>query len=107
MLIVFKSKVAGDVIMFADVAMLLLDNMGKSRDKQGIFTVEQLPNAIKRLKQATAESRTHTAENDETKFEKTPAGGQRPFVSLAVRAVPLIELLERSLKANVPVVWGV
>lgn len=104
MLITFKSKAAGDVIMFGDVAKQMLVAMGKSVDKQGIITVEQLPEAIKRLKQAAAETKAQQkpeAEDDEPKR----ADGH-VAVSLAQRAVPLIELLEYSLKAKAPVTWG-
>ena len=39
--------------------------------------------------------------------EKAEGGGSRPYVSLTQRAVPLLELLEWSLKKRKPVVWGV
>lgn len=104
MLIVFKSKASGDVMMFGDVALQLLDLMGKGRDRQGIVTVEQLPEAIRRLRRMASESNTGPDKSDD---EPDEHGDQRRFVSLAVRAVPLIELLERSLKAETPVTWGV
>lgn len=108
MLIVFKSKASGDVMMFGDVALQLLDTMGKGREKQGIVTVEQMPDAIRRLKQMAAQSKAGPDEiHDKTNDEPTDSGDQRRVVSLAVRAVPLIELLERSLKARTPVTWGV
>lgn len=107
MLIVFKSKAAGDVMMFGDVAERMLALAGKPFERQGIFTVEQLPDAIARLKIAMQESKAEPAHADEPDHERTPAGDRRPFVSLAVRAVPLIELFERSLKAGEPVTWGV
>jgi hypothetical protein len=46
-------------------------------------------------------------EEDLPAFEESPEGAKRPYVSLARRAIPLIELLEWSLKKQVPVVWGV
>ncbi len=103
MLITFKSKASGDVIMFGDVGTRLLNIMGKGADKQGIITVEQLPQAIARLKQVAAETPPPppTRETTDAKGEKV-----EPAISLALRAVPLIELLEYSLKANVPVTWG-
>ncbi len=110
MLITFQSEATGDVMMFGDVAQQLLDIIGKTLDQRGIITVEQLPEAIRRLKQATAKSNgqhMEKTEDEQEKEEKTPAGGQRPYVSLAQRAFPLIELLERALKAKVPVTWGV
>ena len=109
MLIVFKSKAAGDVMMFGDVAHSLMEIMGKSPDPKGIVTVEQLPDAIARLKAAVAQDKAEkpVVDHDERVFEKTPEGGKREHVSLARRAVPLIELLEYSLKEEVPVTWGV
>ncbi len=47
MLIVFKSKAAGDVMMFGDVAMTLMEIMGKAPGEKGIVTVEQLPAAVR------------------------------------------------------------
>ena len=109
MLIVFKSKAAGDVMMFGDVAHSLMEIMGKDPGDNGIVTVEQLPGAIARLKAAVAQDKAEkpVIDHDERLFEKTPEGGKREFVSLARRAVPLIELLEYSLKEEVPVTWGV
>jgi hypothetical protein len=110
MLIIFQSKAAGDVIMFGDVAYRLMDIMGKEQVQRGIVTIEQLPDAIARLKAAaSADKSRHAGLRDEDlpELETAADGGQRPYVSLARRAVPLIELLEWSLKKSVPVVWGV
>ena len=109
MLIIFKSKAAGDVMMFGDVAQSLMEIMGKSPEAKGIVTVEQLPDAIARLKAAVAQDKAErpVVDHDERLFEKTPEGGKREYVSLARRAVPLIELLDYSLKEEVPVTWGV
>jgi|CXWK01.1.fsa_nt_gi hypothetical protein len=109
MLIIFKSKAAGDVMMFGDVAYAMMEIMGKSPAEKGIVTAEQLADAIARLKAAVAQDKAErpVVDHDERQFEKTPEGGKREHVSLARRAVPLIELLEYSLKENEPVVWGV
>lgn len=109
MLVIFKSKAAGDVMMFGDVAHALMQIIGKAPEPKGIVTVEQLPEAIARLKAAVAQDKREKPilDHDERVFEKTPGGGTREFVSLARRAVPLIELLEYSLKEDVPVTWGV
>ena len=109
MLIIFKSKAAGDVMMFGDVGFAMMEIMGKTPGEKGIVTVEQLPEAIARLKDAVAQDKmANTAiDQDERVYEDAPAGGKREFVSLARRAVPLIELLEYSLKEAVPVTWGV
>ncbi|HUW38471.1 MAG TPA: DUF1840 domain-containing protein [Rhodocyclaceae bacterium] len=110
MIVTFQSKASGDVIMFADVAHKMMEIMGKEAGDQGIVTVEQLPGALARLTAAVAadrEARQGRAEEDQPQFELAPDGRRRPYVSLAQRATPLIELLEWSLKKRVPVVWGV
>ena len=106
MLVTFKSKAAGDVIMFGDVAHRMMAIMGKEEGGQGIVTVEQLPEAIARLQAAVAVARQEKRQQED-QFELAPDGSQRPFVSLSQRATPLVDLLERSLKKEVPVVWGV
>jgi hypothetical protein len=109
-MVTFKSQAAGNVLMFDDVARQMLIAIGKSPDKQGTITVDQLPEAIAKLKQAAAENRVPPANEDEerdSELRRTPPGGERRFVSLAQRAAPLIELCEHSLKAEKPVVWGV
>ena len=110
MIITFQSQAAGDVMMFGDVAKKLMELMGKTPADQGIVTVEQLPAAIADLKAAVADDKSKHAglqEEDLPAFEETPDGAKRTYVSLARRAIPLIELLEWSLKKQVPVVWGV
>ena len=102
MIVTFKSKAAADVIMFGDVAHELMKVMGKDPDAKGILTVEQLPDAIAALRAAAAHDKQAGRGGDD---EDTPPMAQR--VGIAQRAVPLLELMERSLKKNTPVVWGV
>ena len=104
MIVTFKSKASGDVIMFGDAAHALMKIMGKDPDPKGIITPEQLPGAIAGLKKAIAESRSQPGPNEDEEAEK-PAMTQH--VSLAQRAIPLLELLEWAQKKNVPVTWGV
>ncbi|MBS0357159.1 MAG: DUF1840 domain-containing protein [Proteobacteria bacterium] len=107
MLIIFKSPASGDVIMFGKNGKEMLEVLGKDKDDaKGIFTVEQLPAAIDTLKAAIADDKARQAgkDDDEDEQEAKPGGGG---VSFFQRAVPLLELLERSLKDKVPVTWGV
>jgi hypothetical protein len=113
MIVTFQSPASGDVIMFGDVAQRMMKLMGKDVTDKGIVTVEQLPDAIARLKAAIEEDKQQrTGVQEENAPQTEPAGsggaqGSRPFVSLTQRAVPLLELLEWSLKKNKPVIWGV
>ena len=96
--------------MFGDVAKRMMTLMGKEPTDKGIVTVEQLPDAIARLKAAIEEDRrdrSGRSPEDLPQTEKAEGGGSRPYVTLAQRALPLLELLEWSLKKQKPVVWGV
>ncbi len=109
-IVTFKSAACADVIYFGDVARRMMALMGKDASDKGIVTVEQLPAAIAQLKAAIAEDKEHHRQHvldEEPKTEKAEGGGQRPFVSLTQRVLPLLEMLEGSLKENKPVVWGV
>ena len=107
MIVTFQSAAAGDVIMFGDVANRMMEIMGKEADAKGIVTVEQLPEAIARLQAAIAADKAQRAGVAEEDLPQTEAGGKRPFVSLAQRATPLLDLLQWAQKKGKPVVWGV
>lgn len=105
MIVTFKSSATADTLMFGDNAKQLLSLMGKSFDAKGIITLEQLPAAIDALKQAIAASReAERAQPQDDDAEDRPPAMLMP-VSLAQRAAPLVEQLERSLKAGQPVIW--
>jgi hypothetical protein len=110
MIVTFQSPASGDVIMFGDVAQRMMKLMGKDVTDKGIVTVEQLPDAIARIKAAIEEDKQQRAVVQEEDLPRTERGGNgnsRPYVTLTQRAVPLLELLEWSLKKKKPVVWGV
>lgn len=113
MIVTFQSPASGDVIMFGDVAQRMMKIMGKEASDKGIVTVEQLPDAIARLKAAIEEDKRQRAGLQEEDLPRTEldhsghAQSSRPHVTLTQRAVPLLELLEWSLKKQKPVVWGV
>lgn len=104
MIVTFKSRATADTIMFGDVARELLKRMGKPFDTRGIITLEQLPDAIAALKRAAEESRSAQSGQPDDDIEPGTPAITLP-VSLAQRAVPLIEQLERSLRASQPVIW--
>lgn len=105
MLIIFKSPAGGDVIMFEKNGKEMLSVLGKDPEEpKGIFTVAQQPEAIATLKAAIAADKARAPADDEDESERKPGGGN---VSFFQRAVPLLELLELSLKEGKPVTWGV
>jgi len=108
MLVTFKAEAAADVLMFGEVAQALMEAMGNEASARGVITVEQLPEALARLRAAVAGDR----------IAPRPLGPREPaldagedaperFVSLTQRALPLIALLEHARSEEVPVVWGI
>lgn len=89
--------------MFNDVARRMMEIMGKGTAERGVITVEQLPEAIARLRTAIAEDRAAGRPEDEDGGE----GEEGLRIGLAQRALPLVELLERAREEKVPVLWGV
>jgi Domain of unknown function (DUF1840) len=110
MLYEFKSKAAGTVVMTGAVGDRMLAIIGRAPSAQGVFTPEQLGAAIEALRSAiTAEKlapkpATPDSDDDET-TEKSEQSGKS--ISLAQRALPLIELLTAARAADKPVTWGV
>lgn len=100
MLVTFSSRAGSDVMMFGEVAHKLMGIMGKMVADKGVITVEQLPDAIAKLRAAVA-SDVPAPAAEETEGEEA----LRP-VSLTQRALPLIELMERAREAGKDVHWG-
>jgi hypothetical protein len=87
MLVKFNSNVAGELMMFADVARRLLQAAGKECTARGVIRAEEVPAIVARLRQATAADRAgQPAPNPD---EEDPN-----VVSLGRRAQPFIEFLE-------------
>ena len=101
---VFRSEAAPDIMMFGEVAKRLLELIGKEAGDRGVITVEQMPEAIARLRAAIAEDRARHRPQGQGEDE---ADQQSPRISLAQRAIPFVEQLELSLKRGKPVLWGV
>ena len=104
-MITFQSEASGDVMMFDEVAHRMMDIIGKGHTQGGVVTVEQLPGCIERLRAAIAEDRAMA--RGYAAGEEEEETGVAARVSLAQRALPLLELLERSLAREKPVLWGV
>ena len=104
MLYKFKSKNAGDVIMLEPNGRRVLEVIGKSAGATGIILVSEMPRAIEALRAAiTLEESSQAAPVGDGSLEATP--GDAP--GLRQRAMPFIDMLQRNLKAETDVVWGV
>lgn len=100
MLVTFKSAASGDLVMFEKNGKELLALLGKDPGAtRGVVTVEQLPSAIAALRTAMAEEKASQAKQVTEEIE-----GE---VKLSQRAMPLLDMLERSLQEREPATWGV
>jgi len=107
MLVTFSSKVDADVLMMADHAKLVLRAAGKDVSsgiaERGVFTVEQLEDAIKKLEKAIAndrpedELRQHEDDDDNSKGSDV--------VILEQRAYPLLSMMRKALAAKENIMW--
>lgn len=105
MLITFKSAVSGDLIMHEKNGKEILVRLGKDPEAaSGIITVEQLPAAIASLRAVLMPDNSGTAKHGNTAAATDEAADR---ISLAQRALPLLETLERALAGGKPVTWGV
>ena len=98
MLITFKSKAFANITMFGDAGSKMLDLMDFGSAVPGAITAEQVPTALENLKRALAQ----IPEQAEPAFD--PEDGQ-PVVTLHMRAVPLLQMLEAAAAEETYISW--
>ena len=114
MLLTFKSKAAGDILMYEDHAKRLLDLLGKDL-KRGIITAAETGAAIEKLEAEIERERVLEAElaaqreaEDEDRFDAEDRKRQAAkHVTFSARAFPLLEMLRAANAQGRDVVWGV
>lgn len=106
MLYKFKSDAGGDVIMLEPTGRQLLAWMDKSSDPKGILLPEQMQKAKEAIEAGLAREEQIQKELAQAQ-EGAAANKAGESVSLRARAWPLVTLIEKSLKAKVPITWGV
>ncbi|GAB4479254.1 MAG: hypothetical protein OHK0044_26650 [Burkholderiaceae bacterium] len=111
-LVVFRSKAAGEIFMFAETARRIFEIIGKQEAPRGVITAEQVPEALARLTAAVEEEKAQLraaqaqAEEAARRGEDDADRGEHA-ITLAQRAYPLIEMLRAAQKKNVDVTWGI
>lgn len=104
MLVRFESSETGEVLMFAEIAALLLHAIGKETTARGVFTqAEMLPGAA-RLRQAIADGLKPPGPPEEASDEDER---KPPPVAIGPRAWPLLDMLERTARGggDAYVIW--
>lgn len=113
-LVVFRSKAAGEIFMFAETARRIFAIIGKEDAPRGVISAEQIPEALQRLTVAVEEEKAEIAQARKEQDEADRRGeGQdannaaAQAVTLGQRAFPLIDMLRAAQKKKVDVTWGV
>ena len=97
MLVTFTTDAYADITMFGDVALAMLKMMGHSESVPGAILAADVPAALSRLTTAIdAEKSAPPAEDKDA---------DEPVVSMAHRALPLMNLLAAAAKAESNVMW--
>ena len=95
MLVTFTTKAYADITMFDDIALTLLKMMGHSGSVPGAILAEEVPASLSRL----------TAAIDAGKKSPPIESTDDTEVSMAHRALPLIDLFAAAAKEKVDVMW--
>lgn len=103
MLITFKTKAHASITMFGDVAVALIKLMGHSGTVPGAILAEDIPGALSKLQKVVAENPGMRLDPGVAKADDDD--DDQVHVSLAHRALPLIELLTAAADAREHVMW--
>ena len=103
MLVTFTTNAYADITMFGDVALNMLRMMGHSETVPGAILAEDVPAALDRLKRELGALDATPAPRDP---DADVRNGDEPPVSLAKRALPLIELLTAAAQRKSDVMWS-
>lgn len=97
MLVTFKTENYPDITMFGDVALGMLKMMGHSVTVPGAIRAEDVPAALSRLTAAIEAEKPSPVLPDKDADE--------PVISIAHRALPLINLLAAAAESKSYVMW--
>jgi hypothetical protein len=97
MLVTFTTDAYADITLFGDVALAMLTMMGHSTTVPGAILAADVPAALNQLTAAIDTEKASPPVEDKDADE--------PVVSLAHRALPLIDLLAAAAKAESNVMW--
>ena len=102
MLITFTSPIHSDVTMFGDVAKRILKLMGQSGAIPGAIAAEDVADVLEHFKNELniAQSKEPQSNNEAEEEEN-----KEPAVGIAVRAFPLVEMMEAAVAENSTVMW--
>ncbi|MGR9092140.1 MAG: DUF1840 domain-containing protein [Gammaproteobacteria bacterium] len=99
--IIFKSKHSPDILMLDSVAHELIKKMGHSGSVPGSLGAVDIAGALEKLNAALARAAAAAGSDEAGDDERE----KEPAVSLAHRALPLVEMLKKALAEGDYVIW--
>lgn len=110
-LVVFRSKAAGEIFMFAETARRIFEILGRADAPRGVIATEQVADALTRLQAAVDEEKAMlkdaAAQADDAERRGDEGAQGARAITLGQRAYPLLEMLRAAQKKHVDVTWGV
>ena len=111
MLVTFRCKASGNIVMFGDVAKQMLKMMGYSESIPGAIRAEDIPMALANLQHEI--NRLHELEKRQQSESDSQAAimeeydeiDTEPVISFHTRAMPLIEMLQAAEKEECHIMW--
>lgn len=97
MLVTFSTRTYADITLFGEIAVAMLKMMGHSGTVPGAILAADVPAALDRLA-AAIDAQNNPVSVDDVNEEE-------PVVSMAHRALPLLELFAAAAKADDDVMW--
>lgn len=101
MLITFTCKEYENITMFGDIAKRLLTLMGQSGTVPGAIVAEDIPAALSSLQKGIEGSKS----TQSSITNQSNNADEEPEVSLAHRALPLINMLKAAKTHHCNVMW--
>ena len=102
MLIKFQTKSYPAIVMFGDIAKKLIKYMGHSGTTPSAIDAKDVPTALQNLQEAL-KNEINSTEN--LSKSKNTEDDEEEYVSLDIRAKPLIELLQTAISEDEYVMW--
>ena len=105
MLVTFTCPASADITMFGDVAIKLLEMMGRSSTVPSALFAEDVQPALTQLEAALAAAPPESQEAHQDEGGQDDEAEEDMHVGIRHRALPLTLLLEDAVKAQTYVIW--
>lgn len=108
-LVKFKSKAAGDIVMYREHAGPLFQIMGLELNERGVIEADQMAQRVAPLKAAfeqAKQAQKTQPELDTTDLDPEELRAIKNQVGLHQRAFPLLNMMEAAAAKGVDVHWG-